>query len=176
MPIASITVASVTPPAPGKKRAKVVDTTNTVYQVDGSQMHNFAPGSSWSIVYKDDSFNGFTFKVIEKFNPASPTGGQHAPAMQAADTPHGYSAVGLQPTVATKADPLPERIFVCGALNASLGNPSINPTVLTEDQLIVMVNGFRRVFARTFGGKREDSTAPVPNPQRNDALNDEVPF
>lgn len=174
MPIASITVANVTPPQPGKKRAKVSGTDGNVYQVDGAQMHNFAPGSSWSIVYKDDSFNGFPFKVIEKFNPAgapaglAPNMGQPVQQPQYAPNPPQHFT--------PKADPLPERIFVCGALNAALGNPGVNPTMLTEDQLVVLVNNFRRVFARTFGGRRDDATAPIQNPQQDTEMSDEIPF
>lgn len=173
MPIASITVAAVTPPAPGKKRARVSDTEGNVYQVDGGAMFNFAPGSSWNIVYKDDSFNGHTFKVIEKFNPTSTVAAPQAGAA----VPYQQHAAPSQTMMAPpKVDPLPERIFVCGALNAALGNPGVNPAALTEDQLVVMVNGFRRVFARTFGGRRGDATAPVPNPQQSEDMSDEIPF
>lgn len=172
MPIANITVSGVTPPAPGKKRAKITDTGGGIYQVDAAQMHNFAPGSSWSVVYKDDSFNGFAFKVIEKFNPAGSVNVAPGGTVPIPNPPYQHMA----PPQAAKADPLPERIFVCGALNAALGNPNINPGGLTEDQVVGLVNNFRRAFARTFGGRRDDATAPVPNPQVNQDMSDEIPF
>lgn len=176
MPIASITVSGVTPPAPGKKRAKVTGTDGNVYQVDAAQMHNFAPGSNWNIEYKNDSFNGFAFKVIERFNPSGVQGSQ-APTPTAPVAPYqGQSVIMATPPSPPKEDPLPERIFVCGAMNASLGNPNINPATLTEDQIVLMVKGFRRAFARTFGGRRDDATAPVPNPQQDADMSDEIPF
>jgi hypothetical protein len=142
-------------------------------------MHNFAPGSNWNIVYKDDSFNGFTFKVIEKFNPGGapsmgPGGMNPAPQQQYVAPP--LYAPNPPQNFVPKEDPLPERIFVYGAMNAVLSNPTVNPTALTEDQLVVLVNGFRRAFARTFGGRREDATAPLQNPQQNAEMSDEIPF
>lgn len=159
----TIQVAQVSPPQPGKKRGKISDTQGNTYQAGYPMLNNFQPGGTYTINYKDDSFNGFAFKVIEGLQSAPgtanppPLASQQTTAVPQTHTPKGAHSVN---------DPLPERIFVCGALNAALGNPNVNPATLTTNQLTVMVKSYREVFARTFGGK----------PTVADELDDEIPF
>lgn len=158
----TIQVAQVAPPAPGKKRGKISDTQGNTYQAGYPLLSQFQPGGTYTINYKDDSFNGFAFKVVEGLQGAPGTAAPPPLApQQTTAIPQTYA-----PKSAQVNDPLPERIFVCGALNAALSNPNINPAALTTNQLIVMVKSYREVFARTFGGK---TTA-------GEDMNDEIPF
>ena len=165
----TIQVAQVQPPAPGKKRGKVIDTSNIAYQAGYPLLGSFQPGQSYNITYKDDSFNGFAFRVIEQATPASGqmqmAVGQPAVPTQPAPQAFQRAPQGRQYGRQTDED-LPERIFVCGALNAALSNTNTIPINLTEAQLTAIVNNLRRVYKRTFGGQ----------PTAGDDMNDEIPF
>ena len=158
----TIQVAQVSPPAPGKKRGKISDTNGTTYQAGYPMLNTFQPGGTYTITYKEDSFNGFNFKVIEGVQ-----GGASVGVSPPTPTQPGTQAVNqYRPAPSAGTDPLPERIFVCGALNAALSNPNMQPATLTSNQLVVMVKTYREVFARTFGGKTTVA----------DDLDDSIPF
>lgn len=177
MQTSTITVSAVAPPAPGKKRGKITDQNGGVYQAGYPLLSSFQPGGTYSIQWKADNFNGYAFNVIEA---AVPVGGSvgGAPQMllpqtQAPMPPNTNYAppTTQQPYVQSRpmqapSDPLPERIFVCGALNSTLQAMGAGAPNCTEDQLVMLVKTYRRVFARTFGGL----------PSVGDEMNDEIPF
>lgn len=172
----TIQVAGVQPPAPGKKRGKVIDTNNIAYQVGYPLLTSFQPGQTYAIQYKDDSFNGFAFKVVESAVPAAPGSATPLPSTTPAPIMGGGGGGGHPLNISGAGgagvphsggpDPIAERIFVCGALNAVLGNPGVSPQTITTNQLVSLVNSYREVFARTFGGKAK----------AGDDMNDEIPF
>lgn len=162
MNTAVINVVEVQPPQPGKKRGKVKDTSGALYQAAYPLLSSFQPGGTYSITYKDDSFNGFSFRVIEGMQPAvgaAPTP-PPAPMVSTGGTTQNVVREAAQPSLRD------EHIFVCGALNASLGNPNMNPAAMTAQQVASLVRMFRTAYAHTFGGKISSE----------EAMNDEIPF
>lgn len=175
MQTSTITVSAVAPPAPGKKRGKVTDQNGGVYQAGYPLLSSFQPGGTYNIQWKADNFNGYAFNVIEGAVPVggSVGGAPQMPLPQAPMPPNTNYAppTTQQPYVQSRpmqapTDPLPERIFVCGALNSTLQAMGPNAPNCTEDQLVMLVKTYRRVFARTFGGL----------PNAGDEMNDSLPF
>ena len=72
---------------------------------------------------------------------------------------------------------LAERIFVCGALNAILGNDNVNPMEIGPDNITSWVDSCRQAWDRTFGRKPE---TPPPHQSAKaaprDDMNDEIPW
>lgn len=171
---ATITVTRKVPPAVGKKRWSIFQGED-IYGAMPPVASMINEGFTYEIAYKEDYFNGKTYKVIEGIKQAPayvPQQVQAAlpnqpnyvpqpqpsrpPAQQA--TPQGRYA----PTDSATA----ERIFVCGAINAILSNSNVPVTTLTENGYVAMINALRKAWERTFGGK----------PTVSDDLNDEIPI
>lgn len=163
MNTAVISVVEVQPPQPGKKRGKVKDTSGALYQAGYPLLSSFQPGGTYSITYKDDSFNGFSFRVIEGMQPATGAAPTPAPAPMVST---GGTTHNVVPPAAHQPTARDEHIFVCGALNAALNNPNMNPAAMTAQQVTSLVRMFRTSYAHTFGGKQTTE----------EALNDEIPF
>ena len=166
MQVTTIHVTEVVPPQPGKKRGRVKDSSGALYQAGYPLLSSFQPGNSYNIVYKDDSFNNVSFRVIESIQGAAQGGQpQSTPYQPTTTMPQPRQQYNV-PAPQTHTDPTAERIFVCGALNAALSNPNMHPATLTSNQVAGMVKVYREAWDRTFGGK----------PTVGDDMNDEIPF
>lgn len=158
-----ITVTGITPPGAGKKQGHIIDTSGKKWNVWGDKLHNFELNRSYNITYDINEFNGTKFDVIKtaeligaNLNPApqtftpQPTGPRHAQTPQ-------YTA---QPSAKD------EMIFICGALNNSLGNQNVNPMMLTGPDIIGLIEKFRMAWRNTLGKTQQNSTDIV----------DQIPF
>lgn len=164
MPEATIVAAKVFRPKPGKKRWTIVTPDETLYGAMPDIASRFREGGTYEIGYKVDHFAGKDYLVIE--------GAREVAAPTAAP------ATGSSGKYGAKDDETAERIFVCGALNASLGNPNFTPTELGGDALVAMVKRFRAVWAATFGAPQAQPTPAqkAPPEPKIDDMNDEIPF
>lgn len=151
-----ITVAGITPPAPGKKQGKIHDTTGKSWNVWGDKLHNYAIGMSYNITYDTNEFNGAQFNVIKTAVVAA----EQPPQAQMAKPQMQPQQYGLAPTAKD------EQIFVCGALNNAMANQNINPMMLTGPDIIGLVEKFRMAWRNTLGKVQ----------QNNSDMNDEIPF
>lgn len=74
MPTVRIQVAGTEGPQYGKKRGRIKDTNGALYQALPSFLGMVQIGGTYDLTYKDDSFNGTAFRVVEGVTPA--IGGQ----------------------------------------------------------------------------------------------------
>lgn len=145
-----VTVAYVNAPRGRAKSGSIKDSAGNYYGIKWPDWQNeFVPGNSYKIEYEQ---NG-QFKNITRYKLIGAN--LHKPAVA-----HG----GGDPDLA-------ERIFVCGAVNATMGNPNVHPNSQEWDTrgCINLVNHWRKVWANTFGGKAVET-------QVKDDMNDEIPF
>lgn len=61
----TITVAKIDQPAPGRKQGTIHDTNGGRWKAWGDKLQNYQIGSTYTITYKTNSFNGTQFNVIE---------------------------------------------------------------------------------------------------------------
>lgn len=177
MPQAVITVTGITPPAPGKKQGRIIDTENQSWNVWGDKLHNYRIGVSYNIGYDTQEFNGHQFNVIKSAEPTN-----RVPPVTAAPqaSPQTYS---VAPGFTVKD----EMIFVCGAFNNLMSLP--DAWNLTKEQMADKVEDLMWTFQVTLGGKGRpvEETAkqasgpagsPTQKPQYRTAqeMDDEIPF
>lgn len=157
MPQATITVAGITPPAPGKKQGKITDTSNGVWNVWGDKLPSYRMGVTYNITYEDSEFNGHKFYLIKTAEPA----GQGASApMPRVDMPSPAA-----PVFPTKKD---EMIFICGAFNNLMQGPGAWERTTAE--MAAKTNELKEVFRLTFAAKRAQQSHP------SHEMDDEIPF
>jgi len=156
MPTAEITVKYRNPKQANKKNASVKTDDGQMYFVTPEMFGQFEVGGKYSVEYKVSEFRGTEYRYIETATKAASS--QGVPVTQAynAMTKAKYGTVDMETA---------ERIFVCGAMNALVGNQNIDPRGLTKEHLIAEVNKLRAVWANTFA-----------NPQKDEELDDEIPF
>ena len=159
---ATIVATKVFPPKPGKKRYTIVSSDEKLWGAMPDVASKFKEGGTYNIFYKEDHFGGKTYHVIEGATEAAGSAPKPSVATPAAANTGKYGA---------KDDETAERIFVCGALNATMGNPNFTPTELTGESLTNLVRRLRGVWADTFG-----SPAVKPEKSKNDDMNDDIPF
>lgn len=153
MTTAEITVKYCNPKQEGKKNASIKTEDGQMYFVTPEMFPQFEQGGRYNIEFKTSTFRGVQYRHIEKVTKVAlpqANGGQFAASKAK------YGTVDMETA---------ERIFVCGAINALVGNNNIDPRGLTPDELVNQVNKLRYVWGSTFG-----------NPQKSDDLNDEIPF
>lgn len=153
--IAEVTVAYVNPPRGRATSGSIKDTGGAYYGIKWPDWQNeFQPGVTYKIAYET---NG-QYKNITQFKAI---GGAPAPAGHAGP----------------QDDKLSERIFVCGAVNSTLGNPNVQPHELTAEACIRMVDHWRKVWAATFGKATNVSSMPHAKSEGADSdLNDSIPW
>lgn len=157
-----ITVRYVNAPK-GRGPASVKDANDAYWKfwTKDIRLDTFKVGGTYKIEYKNEPYNGqdqfyiTRQKLVEAPQevPAQSGGGKYGP----------------------KDDETAERIFVCGAFNATLSNPNFSPTELSDAVLIGIVKRFRTVWAATFGTPQ--TAVPTPKPQPvDDEMSDSIPF
>lgn len=154
---ASITIAQVLLPEPGKKQGKVIDTLGNKWNVWADKLQNYRIGVSYDIKYEENEFNGKTFSVIKTANPSNNPPAH--PARAAQKPTDGWPGPILQQPNAKD-----EMIFVCGVVNNAMSNTNINPFEITLTELIAMVDKARSAWRNTLGKS-----------QKADDLADEIP-
>jgi len=162
MPEATITIAEIQPPAQGKKMFTAFDTQGGRWQIWPDKSHLYAAGRTYTIEYQSSNFKGTTYNTITKQLGAQGVSGGGQLTPMAAQHP---GPAQIRPPAPAQADDRGEDIFVCGAINNILANPSVNPLLLNEEELKGTVLMLRRVWAATKRGQRG-----------RDDMNDEIPL
>lgn len=152
---ATITVAGITPPEPGRKQGKITDTEGNRWNCWADKLQNYRMGVTYEINYETNEFNNKKFNVIKTANPSNA-----APRPAAQPKSDGWP--GPQPSLA--ASPKDEMIFVCGVVNNAMSNTNINPFEITLTELIAMVDKARSAWRNTLGKS-----------QKADDMNDQIP-
>lgn len=158
-----ITVAGLEWPKPGKKTGAVIDQSGKKWVVYADKIGQFQQFQTYDIVSKTISFNGRTFDTIESATTGS-TGGQSPQPTPTPNRPQGQSYVSNDEQ--RRMD-----IFVCGAFNNLMANPSVNPVELSEADMANCINSLKKVWKATLGPK-PDPISSSTNPD----MNDEIPF
>ncbi len=152
-----ITVATITPPAAGKKQATLIATNGERWGVWPDKMAGYQPGATYKITkHTENAFQGKIFKTITESEIIPPATGVHRPTPAAPKTAQ---------YVATAEDPTPRRIFICGAFNNLLANQNVNPLALEASDMIRIIGLFDQVWRNA-----------VNRPQHSDDMNDEIPL
>jgi len=159
MPVATVTVQELRPPAADKKRGRIVDVSGTLYQSSPELQATMKVGQNYNVTYKDDEYNGVAFRVAESAVLVASQAVPYVPAKTAQANPAPRSSYGAT-DMATA-----ERIFVCGALNAILSNQNVVPGDLTAAKMIATVHIIRTAWLNTFGGQGADPE-----------MGDEIPY
>lgn len=165
-----ITVADIKPPAPGKKQASVIDSTGKRWGIAANEMSNYQQFGTYEISrFKESFFQGKAYYTIEA---AVQTGG-------------GTNAVSSQPLRPTTpvSQSVPQGysenqrrmdIFVCGAFNNIMGNPSTPDVNVHSSQFYVdIINNLKAAWKLTLGPQAQ----PIqPVKALNEDMNDDIPF
>lgn len=159
----TITVTSVEWPAAGKKMGAVIDNEGQRWGVWPDKLPGYQQFRTYEIAYKSNDYKGKTYYTIETAKPLNGTG----------------TVTGL---IVPKAVPRQEEsfddkrrmdIFVCGAFNNLLSNSNIDPTKMSNADLVALVRGLKQVWTLTLGPQAQ---AVLPRGASDDELNDEIPF
>lgn len=154
MTSAVITVAGITPPAAGKKQGDIIDTQGNKWKVWGDKLHLYQMGATYNINYDTNEFKGQNFNVVKTVSPAIPQ--QSVPP--APHTPQSAPPNAPQGQQFTAKDKL---IYICGLMNNTVGNPSLNPLELTLIELKSQQDKYEQLWRATFG-KRSDMDDEIP--------------
>ena len=145
MPKATIVVQYINEPKGGRKNGSIKDADGNMWLVPKEELGDYDKGGQYEITYEQFSFKGQDYCSIKEKKKVGgePVGGVggHGDPQQA------------------------ERIFVCGAINSTLSNPQVNPLEIGAVRAVQLVNIWRDVYKRTFGGE-----ATI-----QDDMNDEIP-
>lgn len=162
MPMMTITVQGTEAPKPGKKRGRIKSETGMLFQANPELIAKVKMGESYELAYKDETFGDTSYRVVEAVYPPK-TGG--APAAQPA----------RQAAASTPESNKDMHIFVCGAYNNALANPTIDPFGLTTSEKLKFVTEQMEIYKLTLG--RKAGTPISPKPQEVDPeFNDEIPY
>lgn len=167
MPMMTITVQGTEAPKPGKKRGRIKSETGMLFQANPELIEKVSMGMAYEIAYKDEKFGDVSYRVVEAIYPAPISGGPTR-----------------APTAAPRATPMPAtapeyskdmHIFVCGAYNNALANPSIDPFGLTTSDKLKFVTEQMEIYRLTLGRKPEDRIETGNRQSFKDEMNDEIP-
>lgn len=146
---AVITAVFVNQPKPGKKNGTIKADGDVLFLAKPPILAQFQQGGRYKIAYEEYNIAGNNFKEIKDVTQEAPPQAVY----------HGGGDSELA-----------ERIFVCGAINATFSNPNvnINSSEWGLPGCINLVNHWRKVWAATFGTK----TIPA----SKDDMNDDIPY
>lgn len=163
-----ITIQEVVWPAQGKKQGRLIDVNGDAWFVYPDKLGSLKPGMTIKATdITVSNFQGKTYHTLKAFEiqgGASQGVGQ-APAPNRVPSPPQTQSIDND----RRLD-----IFVCGAMNAILSNPTVDPSRLTVDHYAALVNRLRVTWTRTLG-----PTAPQIPPARGESdaeMNDDIPF
>jgi len=160
----TITVTSIEWPAAGKKMGAVIDNEGQRWGVWPDKLPGYQQFRTYEIGYKSNDYKGKTYYTIETARPLNGTGGVTGLIIPRAAPPKQDESFD---------DKRRMDIFVCGAFNNIMSNPSFNPTVQSNADMVEIVRGLIQVWKLTFGPQAQ---AVVERGMRDDELNDSIPF
>lgn len=166
MPMMTITVQGTEAPKPGKKRGRIKSETGMLFQANPELIEKVIMGSDYEIAYKDEKFGDVSYRVVEAIYPA----GSKAPS----PAPRPGGSVGQQRSAAPAPDTSKDmHIFVCGAYNNALANPSIDPFGLTTSDKLKFVTEQMEIYRLTLGRKGQ---LPPKQEGVDPDFDDEIPY
>src|SRR6516162_10825956 len=151
---AIITVARVEAPAAGRKQYKIFSQEGDTYYANPDVARFFVPTGQHEVNFQLNDINGKLATPLKQITFQR----QLRAATGAAVTPgEGARVEHKIATAKTYDDPTAERIFCCGAINATLSNPSINPLEISFEDKVQLVKSWRATWKYTFAaGKQLD--------------------
>lgn len=175
-----VIVQSITPPKGNAKTGAVVGSDGTEYRVYPSMLGMVQVGGQYVFTYEENSFNGTLYKIVKYVKPRNPAG-QNGTAQnpqgpqQTQAMPNIPSSRQSQPFVKGAVnDPTPERIFVCGGINAAIEGGQIS--VFNSRQVEDAVNTLRQAYNNTLAKPYAPYQISTGKPPASQELNDEIPF
>lgn len=161
---ATIQVKYVNQPREGMKNGSVKTAEGVLYGVPPPLLPQFQPGGTYNVEYNTSQFQGRTYSTISAASAMVQSG---AP-LQSGSKFHAN-------------DETAERIFVCGIINAAVGNGSLS---VNRAELVAAVSACREAWQAAFGRGHRAMTSSsgdtIPSGQAsstdNVPLNDEIPF
>lgn len=171
-----VNVAETKPPFGSAKSGTIVGDDGVEYKAPTTMLAMIRVGGTYRLSYAENQFNGNTYLMVKRFSDeggqANNNGAhqQRAPAPQRQAPPPRPAPRYAGPT-GRPDDPTPERIFVCGGLNAAITSQVVNPNDTRE--IIACVNALRTAWANTFAAPAIASGNRKP---AADDMNDEIPF
>lgn len=168
MPMVTITVQGTEAPKPGKKRGRIKSDSGMLFQATPEQIGQVRMGGTYEVAYKDESFGDANYRVVEgifmpgengRAPPPPPRVGPQTPNRPAPFTPESKDM----------------HIFVCGAYNNALANPTIDPFGLTTSDKLKFITEQMEIYRLTLGRKPEDRIETGQRQSFKDEMNDEIP-
>ena len=169
----AITVQKVSWPTEGKRVGSVTDTTGKRWGVFPDKLGGFVEGGSYTI----KEYSAFTTNngnVIHTIKVARPGGAAPSPS-------NGQSAPQSGPPPNDNQRRMD--IFVCGAFNNLLANPSVKAGDLTQIEMIDILHKIKSSWVAVFGPTPINTPAapqrPAPSSSpryENPDMNDDIPF
>lgn len=162
----TITVKEVRPPNQVGGRGSLIDSSGKLWIVDNH--HEFAAGTSYNVLSYENrtSKAGKAYYVMKNYQTIVTNGTvQHQMAQS-------------QQHVQTVSDNQRRMdIFVCGAFNNYLANPSVQVAAMSMMDMVELLQKLKGAWMGVFGPnplpKRDNSISTT---QRNDDMNDDIPF
>jgi hypothetical protein len=156
---AEITVAYVNERQEGQFSASIKDTDKNLFWVSEKDLPNFKVGERYEIEFSvSQSKNGFVNRKVEVIRHLTPHGHQPSEsneeraAAKVSDVARSVQQLAKpQPVPASRKDPTPLRIFVCGGLNTAISSHQVN--VHDEDDIVAVTENLMRAWARTLGAE-----------------------
>lgn len=164
-----ITVAGIEWPKPGKKTGAIIDQSGKKWVVYADKINQFQQFQSYDVSPKTISFNGRSFDTIES---AAPMGQQQPPNPGPTPPVHvaGMPALQSYTYEQRKDDQRRMDIFVCGAFNNIMANPTVPSHTFNSADHIAIITELKKAWAATLGPKRD------PISTGNSDMNDDIPF
>ena len=150
---ANITVARIEKPAQDRKQWKIHTQDGALYYAMPDIARYFAETGQYEITYILNDIDGKLATPLKQIRFQR----QLRAATGAVVTPAEASRVetGIAAAKKQQEDLVPERIFVCGAINATLSNPSINPLEISFEDKVQLVKSWRATWKHTFAANKQ---------------------
>lgn len=185
MPTMTIRVAGKAEPKLGKKRGRIEAEGGMLFQAMPELLAQVKVGSTYDLAFKNEQFGETKYRVVEAIYAPSgePESGVHAAPSTGGTSPRTYS---LEETLDTRPELVstPERIYVCGVMNAAVSSGRADPASVA-DQLAI-ISAASTAFRTWHGLPTNDSTRRNPirdqaherihaRPSLKDEMDDEIP-
>lgn len=161
MPMMTVTVQGTEAPKAGKKRGRIKSETGMLFQANPELIAKVKMGETYELAYKDETFGDVSYRVVEAIYP--PKSDRAPPA-----APSAPRAAALAPDTSKDM-----HIFVCGAYNNALSNPTIDPFGLTTSDKLKFVTEQMEIYNLTLGRKGQ---LPPKQEGIDPEFNDEIPY
>lgn len=168
----TITVAEIVSPQPGKKQYKVIDISGQQYGVWADHIGDYTINGTYRLnKVKSNVFKGTTYYTIEESEFIGMDGeagaSMGAPSRPTARRPYTapVRTAARPPLTPTGEQQRRMDIFVCGAFNNIMANPTNDAANMPTSEYIRIISNLRAAWRNTMATE-----------QRSDDMNDELPI